>query len=328
MIKVSIIVPVYNVEKYLTRCLESLVNQTEKDIEIIIVNDGSPDNSQEIIDQYTKKYSFIKSYIKENGGLSDARNYGLERAKGQYIMFIDSDDYIEKQMVEKMLQCAQKNKSDIVVCNIMDEYEKTGTAKEYFNYIPKETTNIFENKQILFNRFAAWNKLYNKNLFKSKDMRFEKGKIYEDLRLILKLYIKSEKISYVKDSLYHYIIRPGSIMTSSAMEKNLDIILAFEDIIDYYKTNNIYDSFKDEIEFLAIEHIYISANVRVINAKANSKDKKKIINKFIQYMNNNFKNYKNNKYIQNLSFNKKIIFHLLNMKLYGIIKLIFKIKNS
>src|SRR5574344_2022066 len=102
MIKVSVIVPVYNVEKYLPKCLDSLVNQTLQDIEIIVVNDGTKDNSQKIIDKYAKKYKNIKSYIKENGGLSDARNYGVAKANGEYISFIDSDDYIDKKMLEKM----------------------------------------------------------------------------------------------------------------------------------------------------------------------------------------------------------------------------------
>ena len=107
MIKVSVIVPVYNVEDYLARCLDSLVNQTLKEIEIIVVNDGSPDNSQKIIDKYAKKYLNIKAYKKENGGLSDARNYGIKKANGEYIAFIDSDDFVTTDMYEKMYQKAK-----------------------------------------------------------------------------------------------------------------------------------------------------------------------------------------------------------------------------
>ena len=118
MTKVSIIVPVYNVEQYLEKCLNSLVNQTIKDFEIIIVNDGTKDSSQKIIDKYAKNYSFIKSYIKENGGLSSARNYGIKKATGEYLAFVDSDDYVTEDMYEKMYQKAKEKDFDMVVCDL------------------------------------------------------------------------------------------------------------------------------------------------------------------------------------------------------------------
>ena len=117
MSTVSIVVPVYNVENYLAKCLDSLVNQTLKDIEVIVVNDGSPDNSQKIIDKYVKKYpKLVKSFIKENGGQGSARNFGLEYAKGEYIAYVDSDDYVETNMFEEMYNIASKENSDIVIC--------------------------------------------------------------------------------------------------------------------------------------------------------------------------------------------------------------------
>ena len=118
MVKVSVIVPVYNVEKYLERCLLSLVNQSLQDIEIIVVNDGSPDNSQTIIDKFASEYKNVKSYIKENGGLSDARNYGTKKAVGEYIAFVDSDDYVSEQMYEQMYQKAKEGDFDLVVCDL------------------------------------------------------------------------------------------------------------------------------------------------------------------------------------------------------------------
>ena len=123
MIKVSVIVPVYNVEEYLEKCLDTLVNQTLKEIEIIVINDGSPDNSQKIIDKYAKKYKTIKAYTKENGGLSDARNYGLTKANGEYIAFIDSDDYVSIDMYEKIYQKAKSGNFDMVVCDLNIIYD-------------------------------------------------------------------------------------------------------------------------------------------------------------------------------------------------------------
>ena len=137
MAKVSIIVPVYNVEKYIEKCLKSLVNQTLKDIEIIIVNDGTKDNSQRIVDKYTKKYDFVKSYIKENGGLSSARNYGLKYANGEYIAFVDSDDYVDKDMYEIMYNKAKSNDFDVVVCNLKYIYDSSASlvSSTYHVYI-------------------------------------------------------------------------------------------------------------------------------------------------------------------------------------------------
>ena len=127
MIKVSVIGPVYIVEPYLEKCLDSLVNQTLKEIEIIVVNDGSPDYSQKIIDKYAKKYQNIKSYKKVNGGLSDARNYGIGKSCGEYLSFIDSDDCIDETMLEKMYQKAKKDNLDIFVCNRVNLYEDGST---------------------------------------------------------------------------------------------------------------------------------------------------------------------------------------------------------
>ena len=140
MIKISVIVPVYNTEKYLPKCLDSLVNQTLKDIEIIIVNDGSPDNSQKIIDDYVKKYKNIKAFEKKNGGLSDARNYGIKKASGEYIAFLDSDDYVTVDMYEKMYKKAISQHFDMVVCDLNYVYNDK-VVKAYSN-IKDDTTDI------------------------------------------------------------------------------------------------------------------------------------------------------------------------------------------
>lgn len=217
MIKVSVIVPVYNVEEYLEKCLESLVDQTLKDIEIIVVNDGSPDNSQEIIDRYSKKYKNIKSYKKENGGLSDARNYGLKKASGKYISFVDSDDYIAPNMLENMYNHAIKNKLDIVVCDTINVYPD---KEQYLisNYQYSEN-NV---KNYLISPPMACIRLYNHILFDS--ISFKKGIYYEDLELTPKLVNQTTKIGFVNEGLYYYLQRTGSIMKQQVWnDKLLDI---------------------------------------------------------------------------------------------------------
>lgn len=330
MNKVCVVLPVYNVEKYIDRCMDSIVNQTYKNLEIIVVDDGSPDNSKEIIKKYIKNNSNIKYYYKENGGLSDARNYGLLIAKStkcKYIIFIDSDDYIEKNMIEKMVFCLEQNNSDIVVCNIIDEYEKTNKIKKYENKYIGTNTNVFKQKQILFNRFCVWNKLYRISLFEKEDAIFPVGKIYEDLRLNLKIFTNSKKISYIDDYLYHYIIRDGSIMTGSNLKKNLDILDAFDDIILYYKQTKIYNKFENEIEFLAIEHILIACTSRVLR---NSKifDIKANVFPYLNYMSSNFANYETNSYIDKLSFNNKLFLNLVLKNKFYILRILLRIKDG
>ena len=155
MVKVSVIVPVYNVEPYLDKCLNGLVNQTLKDIEIIVVNDGATDNSQQIIDRYAKQYDNVISLVKQNGGLSDARNYGIPYATGEYIGFIDSDDFMEYDMFEVLYKKAKEDDSDIVECNLRHTYSDSEDIE-----IGKE---IYDKKEmIMFGRSVVWNKIYKR----------------------------------------------------------------------------------------------------------------------------------------------------------------------
>ena len=323
MIKVSVIVPVYNVEKYIGKCLDSLVNQTLKDIEIIVVNDGSPDNSQDIIDQYVKRYpKKVKSFIKENGGQGSARNYGIKESTGEYIGYVDSDDYVSLDMFEILYNKAKETNADIVITRD-SKVKEDGTI--FDNPFIKKLEDNKENS--FFGNMGVCNKIYKRDLIISNNILFKDKMWYEDLAFTLKVLINAQKIDYcIDESLYYYLERSGSTMNNSNINKNLDILIAFDDIISYLKDNNKYVEYYDLIVILAIIHIYIATSVRVIRADALEKDKKIIINKLIKYMDNNFNSYKNNKYLFILSNNQTIIFYLLKFKLYFIVKLIFKIK--
>ena len=319
--KVSIIIPVYNVEKYISKCLDSLVKQTLKEIEIIVVNDGSPDNSQKIIDKYVKKYpDKVKSYTKENGGQGSARNYGLEKAHGEYIGYVDSDDFIEPTMYELLYSKAKKDKLDIVICGNYIVSEDYKYKKEDSFTIKYQTS--FENA--IFGKMAVWNKIYKKEILIDNKLKFKEKVWYEDLAFTVKALMQTKKIGFIDEPLYDYLLRAGSTMNNSNIERNLEILLAFDDILNDKSINKYYDI----IELLAIDHIYISTIVRVINANSDKILKKDTINKLKQYMLNKFPNYKNNKYIYTLSRNRKIVYHLINLKQYWLIRLLFKIKRS
>ena len=323
-IKVSVIVPVYNVEKYIDKCLNSLVKQSLKEIEIIVVNDGTKDNSQKIIDKYVKKYpDKIKSYIKENGGQGSARNYGLEKANGEYIGYVDSDDFVEKDMYKKLYNKAKENNYDIVVCgnyNVSEDYQN----KNIDTFINNYNTDL---ENIFFGKMAVWNKIYKRDILIKNKLEFKEKVWYEDLAFTLKAIMNSNSFAFIDEPLYDYLIREGSTMNNSNVQRNLEILDAFNDILSYIQHNKKEEYFS-KIEFLAIDHIYISAIVRVLKAEADDKVKRETINKLIDYMNKKFPNYKNNKYINTLSKNRKIIYKLINIKMYGLINLIFKVKKG
>ena len=322
--KLSIIVPVYGVEKYIDKCLNSLVKQSLKEIEIIVVNDGTKDNSQKIVDKYVKKYpDKIKSYIKENGGQGSARNYGLKKASGEYIGYVDSDDFVEKDMYKKLYNKAKENNYDIVVCgnyNVSEDYQNKN-IDAFINNYNTDLENIFCGKM------AVWNKIYKRDILIKNKLEFKEKVWYEDLAFTLKAIMNSNTFAFIDEPLYDYLIREGSTMNNSNVQRNLEILDAFNDILSYIQHNKKEEYFS-KIEFLAIDHIYISAIVRVLKAEADDKVKRETINKLIDYMNKKFPNYKNNKYINTLSKNRKIIYKLINIKMYGLINLIFKVKKG
>lgn len=326
-IEISVIVPIYNVEKYLHKCVESILNQTFKNFEIILVNDGATDNCPKIADEFAEKYpDIITTVHKKNGGLGDARNYGINYTKGKYLLFIDSDDYIAEDMLEMLYNNVKKYGSDIVISGFQSVSESgniISVIKE--NLSEDEVMNLKDNKNLMMINPAAWNKLYNRELFiQHPDIRYPSRDWYEDIRTTLKLFNVAENITYVNKPLYNYLWREGSITNNKSCERNIEIIYALEDILDYFKKNNMYDTYKEELEFLTILHVYLTASVRVLTID----DKNPLLNKFDSFLKVNFPNWKENKYINDLDKNKKLILKLLDKKQYFIIKSIFFVKNK
>lgn len=310
--KVSVIVPVYNVEKYLAKCLDSLVNQDFSDYEIIIVNDGSPDNSKEIIDKYTKKYSFIKSFTKENGGLSSARNYGIEKASGDYLAFVDSDDYVEKNFLKELYEKITKEKSDIAVCEFSYLYEDGRTVRSYSNLNYTDDSL----KKYLLTPPMAPIRMCKKDLFKK--LQFKEGIYYEDLELCPKLVKFAKKVSFVDLSLYNYLMRNSSIMHQKEFNKKLyDIYTVLDSNYDY-----LYKDYPEEIEYMFIIHLLRSASLRFLDYKEGRGE----ISKIVKIMKERFPNWKNNLYFKKSGKKIKIISYLAYYKQIMLLKIIKKIK--
>ena len=311
-IKVSVIVPVYNVEKFIDKCLNSLVNQTLKEIEIIVVNDGSPDNNQKIIDEYVKKYpDKIKSFIKENGGQGSARNMGIEKAVGEYISFVDSDDWLDLDTLEKMYFLAKKDKSDIVICDMVDHYANYTIYHNCTKY-----NSVFEVTP------SACNKIFKKELI--KDFRFLSKLWYEDFNFTTKILFNTDKISNISEGFYHCNCGHESTMNNNNSKKNLDMIIIMDDIINYLKENKKYD--ENIVSYLIFDHILITTINRLALQK--SKDKKETINIFLKYCKDNISNYTKLPFYNKISRNRKIIAWLNYHDLYNVSKIILLLKGK
>lgn len=254
--KVSIIVPVYNVENYLGKCLDSLLNQSYDNIEIIVVNDGSKDRSWEIIEDYTQKFpEKIKPFTKENGGLSDARNYGLDRATGDYIGFVDSDDYVTEAMFEEMLLLAKKHDAKMVICNIQ-KVDQNGNVTQKLTQIPNMPEKIeLKNNFSVFSdlSYFACNKLFKRELFNQK--RFKKGVHFEDIQLIPQLLLACDTIVQTQNFHYQYLERTDSI-TKAHTEKGLDILKAVQDVESAFKESIYSHKMKELKNFQIFEGVY------------------------------------------------------------------------
>ena len=315
--KVSVIVPVYNVESYLDKCLNTLVKQTLQEIEIIIVNDGSKDNSEKIIEKYLKKYPEKIKYIKKaNGGLSSARNEGLKYASGEYIGFVDSDDYVSLNTFNLMYKKAKEKNFDLVVCNLNYVYETK--TKMVSAGLDKDLENEDEvKKNIVFLYPAVWNKLYKKEILDS--LKFKEGIWYEDVEFNFRVYPRVKSIGYVDKPLIQYVQRESSI--SKTIDKRLfNYIDNFNGLIRYYQDNNLYNKYYFELEYSYVRYLYAT----FIKQLSYTNDKelfKEGVKEAIKNVQEHFPNYKKNIYLKKFglkniylkTFNKKTA-SLLNFK--------------
>lgn len=251
-IKISVIVPIYNTEKFLKKCIESILNQTLKEIEIILINDGSKDGSHEICLEYAKEYPEKIKYINnKNIGCSATRNLGIKIAKGEYITFVDSDDYIEKEMYEELWKIKEKEDSDIVVCGItyINLFENTKRVS-----IPKI---LNRNDYFKFeNRIAnAYNKIFKKNMILENEIDFlVTSHFAEDLVFCFKAYLCTDKISYISKSFYNYIIYGGNSIYN--LDKRIGVFASFKEMFEYLKIKKL-DNNKQMIKnFYELFYLY------------------------------------------------------------------------
>jgi len=299
---ISIIVPIYNVESYLRKCIDSILNQTFEDFEVILVNDGSTDKSGSICDEYAGMHKDkVRVIHKQNSeGAGAPRNAGIEASQGQYLLFVDGDDYIAPNTIDKTYKAILLHDVDIVVFGMNIITEKGEFIKTYMDKRPYNVVlNAKDRPDMLLIDASSWNKLYKRKLFVQKGIRFPEKVWYDDVATIPKLCTAAESIVFINEAFYHYLVRYNSITRNSNILRMLDILTVLDNLVSYYKEKDLFELYKSEIEFVAIYNLYIRVPDYILTApKGDSMNK--LINSVNEFLAKQFPNHKSNKYLSNL----------------------------
>lgn len=299
MVKVSIIVPIFNASKYLIRCIDSMLNQTLKDIEVILINDGSTDESHKIINEYNDVR--IKYYKRKNYGIGNSRNFGIDKANGEFICFIDSDDYINNTFCEEMYNRCTNNNLDMCICDYY-HYIENKQEIEKFMLPSSDDTALEDNPRLLIDiNLSSCNKMYRKTLFENKKLRFPDNLKYEDISFVTKAMLLSKKIGKIDKPLYYFMVHDDSQITIID-EKTFDIFK----ILDI-----VYDNFKDKIKLRKYLSYLIVNKVTTYIVWQKYQSDRKLKNKFIdegfEYMKSHIKNYRKSSYFKDINWFKALV---------------------
>lgn len=296
MVDISIIVPIYNASKYLKKCLDSLVNQTKKELEFILINDGSTDDSESIIKSYEDDR--IKYFKRSNHGIGKTRNFGISKSTGKYIMFLDSDDYLKTDACEVLYKRIEKEKLDVVVC---DFYRvNSSVLEEKINDF--KNTSLKDNPKLLLDiNLAPWNKIYRNDLIKDDKIKFMEDLKYEDAPFVALALLKSKKIGKVNKALVYYMVHDKS-ETTVRDERIFDIIKIVDIIRGYFKD---YSWSSDVVDTLTIK-ILVNYNIQGRNIR-DKKLRNKFIDETFDYFERNIPNYRQNSYFKERNMLKSFI---------------------
>lgn len=314
--KFSIIIPMYNIQEYIEKCINSVLQQDYEDYEIIVVNDGSTDNSERIVSNIKNEKLLLIN--KPNGGLSSARNEGIKYATGDYIWFVDGDDYIEKDALRILNSHLQKEKYDVISFRYYKVYKKN-------KILQIDRMDINDKKQYPLVNTSAWGKIYRKDFYIKNNFRFTDGKIYEDLSLIPFIMCKAEKVKFIEEPLYNYIYRVNSIMnpTGKFKENRDDKFFAISTLYQLFQSEGIKEEYKEELEYLAIRHLLLVYSTEILPYKPYIYKDRCI--KVLKYMNNVNPKWYKNQYLKKSANATKIYVLIFRMKLFGLCKICLKI---
>lgn len=315
-IKISIIIPMYNVEKYIAKCVQSILAQKYSNYEIIVVDDGSKDNSNTIVKSFNSP--LIKIIEKENGGLSSARNEGVKYATGDYIWFVDGDDYIEDNALDRIYEVLKKEKLNVVSCNYYKDYG-------YKKILMKDDIDWNDMKQMPLINTSACTKIIKTSFYREFNFSFPEGKIYEDLAIMPYIMAKAGKIELIKEPLYNYVYRPNSIMTQRVFKDNRDDkFFAIDNLYKEFSNGDILNMYKSELEYLTIKHLLIVYSTEILPYSKGIYYKR--CERVLKYLEGNNSKWFENEYLKKASAATKVYVWLFRKKLFYLCKIALKIK--
>ncbi len=325
--KISIIIPVYNTKDYFRKCVASVLASDTADCEIILIDDGSTDGeSGALCDKIAAEHpSLVRVVHQENKGLGGARNTGIEAAHGDYLFFIDSDDTITPDALGALKRAINETGADILSFNIKtDDGEGNGTVVYANAYTDEAPFALSEHPEYLLSLPSACTRLWKRSLFTETGIRFPNKVWYEDIRTTAKLFAVAASIYTMDAPFYLYYQRPGSIMRATNVDRNREIIDAFEDIVAWFSEQGLFDQYRDVLCGLCIDNLYIAASVRVLRADTHHP----LLRELSDYVEKTFPGYAKNTYLSRLGKTRKLVFSLLRLKQYRLLALLFRVRGG
>ena len=323
MPKFSLIVPVYRIEEYLPKCIDSVLAQTCQDFELLLIDDGSPDGCGAICDDYAARHpDRIRAVHQANGGAGAARNHGIRLSRGEYLLFVDGDDSLSPDFLAALAEVIGKTPADLVLFGALVERDgrQVGRLDEA---VPAERLlTVRDEPALYFGVMAPWNRAYRRTLFTENDIEFATKVWYEDIRVVTKLLAVAQTAYRLPGAYYHYLQREGSAMNNKNVTRNAEILQAYDDILGWYGAHGFLEARRAELTFQAVQHILLAATVRVLLIDRKSP----LVGEFRAYMERHFPDFRENKYLPLLDKNKRLVYRLLLKQRYRTVRMIFRVK--
>ena len=324
MPKLSVIIPVYNMEKYLAKCIESVLSPSVPDYEIVIVNDGSTDASPAIAESYREcSPSLITVVTTENMGLGSARNTGMAHSSGEYLYFLDSDDYLAPGGIDAIYACLEED-FDLCIFDSITVDENGRELKYVHGCRPGNEVSLASYPELLLEIPNVWNKIYRRRLFTDHGILFPGRAWFEDLHTVPKLYALAGKILYKPEPWHRYLLRGGSITNSSNAARNLEMIDAVDDLLSFYREQGLYEKYRDVLEYLTFHSEFLTSAVRANLADVDSPVQEALMQDFLR----RFPDYRKNPYIRKISAKHKLLSFLLLHRMRGAVHFLMTLNNK
>lgn len=323
MPKFSLIVPVYRIEEYLPKCIDSVLAQTCQDFELLLIDDGSPDGCGKICDDYAARHpDRIRAVHQPNGGAGAARNHGIRLSHGEYLLFVDGDDYLSPDFLAALTGVIEKTPADLVLFGALVERDGRQVGRLDETVPAERLLTVRDEPELYFGVMAPWNRAYRRTLFTENDIEFATKVWYEDIRVVTKLLAVAQTAYRLPGAYYHYLQREGSAMNNKNVTRNAEILQAYDDILGWYGAHGFLEARRAELTFQAVQHILLAATVRVLLIDRKSP----LVGEFRAYMERHFPDFRENRYLPLLDKNKRLVYRLLLKQRYRTVRMIFRVK--